>query len=153
MTPDRFAPLLEELIEVRQATSRFGPEAFRGVPDAEVDALAARLGLHIPAVVRHFLVRTGACAGHVQYGSTYLFPAWEMINRETRAAFAEEGFPQPDDTLVVFSHQGYDFLLLRTATDDPDPPVYRWVEGEAQLTRRFDAFSEYVEWLFSGGVL
>jgi hypothetical protein len=153
VTEDEFEQQLRVWIERRIATSGVTHDDFEGLGDERIDELESDLGVRFPGCVRRFLAISGARLGKLQAGSDYEFGAWALINEAGRETFEEEGVPLPDDGLIIFSHQGYDYLFLRTGSGVADPPVYRYVEGEKAATQRFQGFSEYVEWLFSGALL
>ncbi len=153
MTGPEFERWLRERIEMRTRLASLSPEDFRGVGEVELQALENVLELTLPDLVRRYLKRTGARIGKLRPGSSHQFAALELINRAGRETFELEGAPLPADGFILFSHQGYDYLFLRTGSGDPDPPVYRWIEGDTRPRRAFDSFVDYVDWLFSGEVL
>lgn len=153
MEPKELGRRLEELIRQRLAVPGVSRDDFQGASDRDIDALAKALAIRIPECARVFYRRAGEKTGHLQYGSDFRFGALAELTREARRDLEREGEPLPDDALVIFSHQGYDTLFIRTGRDDPDPPVYRYVEGTKRPTRRFEHFSDFVAWLFTGAPL
>lgn len=153
MTEAEFEVQLWKWIDTRIACSSVTVDDFAGVDEERIALLEAELGLTLPGCVRRFLAVSGARLGKLQAGSDYQFGALKLINTSGRETFKAEGVTLPADALIVFAHQGYDYLFLHTATDNADPPVYRYVEGRRYPQLRFPAFNGYVAWLFSGAPL
>ena len=130
----RFAALVDETDPLVQPT------------DDEINELERALKLRIPSALRAYFLAMGRYGGTRLVGTTTSFDQVTIMTRDARTTMERWKQPLPDDAIVFVSHQGYDFLFVRTK-EGANPPVYRWVEGDP-IKRAYKTLLEYVESLF-----
>lgn len=101
--------------------------------ESEVAALEAQLGLRFPAAYREYLLLMGHGAGMFLAGSNCFYEDVVQIQQWGRELLEDNGVEQrlPDDALVVWMHQGYQFAWLRSSEGE-DPPVYYYHEAKPE---------------------
>ncbi len=128
---------------ITQRLSRFGkllldtglarPDRVRGCTPDEIRQVQEAAGRPLPAAYVGFLERFGRGTGEFWRGSVAFFPhVMDLFGQEGLAQLAEQmevALP-PQERLVFFTHQGYDYLWLDVSADAPDPPVWELLEQE-----------------------
>lgn len=117
----------------------------QGCPENEILNVLVRQGVSLPAAYRTFLQRMGRSAGAFMGGSDIFYPAPLSLREGAVELLAEckHSFELPEDALVFWMHQGYQFMFLRASEGD-DPPVYYFLEGNAEATRLHDHFTDFL---------
>jgi len=111
----------------------------------EIAAIEARFGYKLPESYRDFLVVMGKRAGRFMIGSDLYYDRLSGQRKLAEALLQEAGtvLRLAPTHFVFYSHQGCQFLFF-DAAEGPDPPVYRFIEGDIGTVRVNDAFSGWL---------
>lgn len=144
---------------VRDALDRLGRKGLaltreEGLSEEEIDQVArAQAGAELPAAYLAFLRSAGRGPGGFAVGMDLFVPELFAV-RETADELLEEmgdGDLLPPHAFVFSQYSGSQFLFFVTPPDvapDPDPVVWYYADGTpGMVTRRFDAFTQYVDLL------
>ena len=118
----------------------------RGCTESEIRLIEEHLNLRLPKVYREFLKKMGRQAGKLFVG-TDMFYNDLFDNREGFQELLEEdefSFDLKPSIFVFAGHQGYTYLFFDTEESLIDPPVYSYNEGELQIKRLYDSFSDFL---------
>lgn len=120
----------------------------RPCSEAEVADLEARVGLRFPGAYREYLLLMGHGAGPFLAGSDCFYEHVVSIQQWARELLEDNGVEQqlPDDALVCWMHQGYQFLWMHSSQGE-DPPTFYYNEAlpeTASLPQRTASFSEFL---------
>lgn len=121
------------------------PSDIGGCTEEEIQLVADRQGVPLPPAYQAFLSRMGRRAGALMGGSD-VFYSWPLGMREgALELLAENGDPfvLPDDALVFWMHQGYQFMFM-CASEGDDPPVYYYMEGTEVAIREHEHFTDFL---------
>ena len=159
MMPMRYLPQL--LLAAYQRLEELLPASAAAVQPCtaeEVTRLEQQLGIPLPAAYREFLLWMGHGAGTLFRGSDIfyddLFDDGQADMREAAVELLAENHVAtslPQDAIVFFMHQGYQFAFVRACEGD-DPLVYSYNEGLDRDTiiqeqASFSAYLvHYIEW-------
>ena len=114
--------------------------------DDEVKRLQQHLGLPLPAAYRAYLAIAGSMPPPCLIGSdchgTFLYKLRDGAIDLLREM--DSPLSLPDDALVFFMHQGYQFFFICTADGIDDPEVFYYFEGRTSFEMSDDRFSDWV---------
>lgn len=145
MTESAFDDIFDALIARCIARGWAKPSDIQGCTEEEIQNVIACQGVPLPPAYRLFLHRMGRGAGALMGGSD-VFYSWPLGMREgALELLAEYGHPfsLPDDALVFWMHQGYQFMFMRASEGD-NPPVYYYMEGSEGAVRKHEHFTEFL---------
>jgi hypothetical protein len=123
---------------------------------AEVEALEAKLGLRLPAVVRELYLWCGKGLGDLLGGTFMVDYEWQMaedlrgVGRRILAEAGEDPAMLDAHTLIVQTDADFNFAYLRT-DEGNDPPVHCHTEQEP-IFCGCERFSDYLEWVIEEAV-
>ncbi|HEY2948448.1 MAG TPA: SMI1/KNR4 family protein [Micromonosporaceae bacterium] len=119
-----------------------------GLTPEEIDEVRRDQGVaSLPAYYAVFLRLLGRRSGAFLVGTDVLYPTIIGLKASTREALEQGDVSSlmPDDAVVVAVHGGYEFYWLEP-DGSPDPPLVKYEEGEPDIERRWDRFSDYLTW-------
>lgn len=113
---------------------------------ATIARLEDHLGRPLPASYRAYLSIAGASPPRKLVGSDchgdYLFElhGWAI------ELLSESGcqLTLPEDAVVFFMHQGYQFFFFHADGTTEDPPVYYYFEGRSEFEKPYERLSDWV---------
>lgn len=117
-------------------------DEIQGASELEVRMLENALGLDVPSACRDYLRLMGRGTGEFLRGTDLLVADLARINDVARKLVADDGLTLEREAFVFAMHQGYQFLYI-LARDDPDPAVFRFLEGEGIV----QVATQFSEWL------
>ncbi|MEZ6009901.1 MAG: SMI1/KNR4 family protein [Planctomycetota bacterium] len=120
------------------------PRSTRGCPPGAIAHLESVWGGPLPSSYKLFLQALGGNAGGFLRGSAFTCDELDRVNVGARELAAESGLALPDHAFVFFMHQGYQFSFFLLDGED-DPPIYGFLEGDADLQPRGISFSRWLE--------
>src|SRR5438552_3435030 len=111
----------------------------------DIQLLEKKIGQRFPAAYCEFLIWMGTEAGPFLRGSNCFFRHISTLRQAASEVLQENKFPKslPDDAVVVWMHQGYQFLFIRTGEGD-DPPVHWYHEGRHSTDFEFNKYPSFV---------
>lgn len=119
--------------------------SMKGCSEAEIAALGAAWGGTVPAAYAEFLRVAGKGAGDFLTGSDF---DYDFVRR--RAAQCARGLaeelgepPLPANAAVFFGHQDYQFFWFPLG-EEPDPPVFRFMDGHEVHSQSAASFSAWL---------
>lgn len=141
MNNSRFATTRQQLIDAGLATST----SFVGCTDEEIDSIESSFSLRLPRAYRDFLLEMGRNAGDFLAGMDYRFPQLFELRTWAEELLRESGsgYDLPQNALVFFSDPGGAFLFFH-CDENPDPPVFVFVETELEPRGFSERFSDWV---------
>lgn len=121
-------------------------DAMMGCSEEEIREIEEACDVALPETYRSFLEHMGKGAGNFLLGCDCFYP---KIRHQKEAAedaiqLMDADFEFGDGDFVFMGLQGHSFWFFNTLNGD-DPPVYHYMEGDAEATKESDSFSE---WLF-----
>lgn len=123
---------------------RHSPRPVVGCAEADVVRLQDETGSQLPPAYAMFLKAVGKDCGDFLYGSDICLGVLDEVRRGAIGLLEDcHGPALPDNAFVFCSHQGYQFLFF-CLTEDPDPPVYYYLEGERDFRMVSASFSEWL---------
>ncbi len=143
---NRAKELLTELNYIR-------PEHIYPCSEAEVQSYETQLGLKLPLAYKEFLLWGGHGIGvgwnHIMRGSEFYFDAFYYDDRRPyyRDLMKHDDLDYSvldEQTIIIFSHHDYQCAYIR-ADEGENPPVYFYLEGESEIVKESDSYSEYLE--------
>jgi hypothetical protein len=112
----------EKLIELGKAR----PEEIIGCSKDEIEEIKASQNVsYLPPLYEDFLLIMGRHAGELFIGSDWYYPDLLKLKNGAETTPCE----LPDDAFILLDHQGYQFMFFRTASQNPDPEVYHYMES------------------------
>ncbi|MFI9211486.1 SMI1/KNR4 family protein [Streptomyces sp. NPDC053253] len=121
-------------------------DGLRGLSADEIDEIERDQAAPLGAAYACFLRLVGGGAGHFLQGSDVFYPhviglreAADELLRENQ----EPPFDLRSSDRVIFMHQGYQFEFLRG--EGPDPEVWSYSEGDAEPSRVYIRFTDWLE--------
>lgn len=115
--------------------------------EADIQLLEDELNLKLPKAYQEFLLWMGMKANNILQGSEWLFHDLPKIRGWAIQLLEGNGLKSwlPDDALVFFMHQGYQFAFMRTSEGD-DPPVYYFNEmyPSTDFTKMYNKYSDFL---------
>jgi len=114
---------------------------------ADVEALEAEAGVHLPAAYRAYLLLMGLIPDPLFTGTDCSLHHLHGLREAADELLAENGrpFELPPVAFVFLMHQGYQFMYFVCGEATDDPPVYHYMEGEPVAVRKAERFSEWLE--------
>jgi hypothetical protein len=139
---DRAKQLIQELGYIL-------PEHIRPCNEAQVVAMARKLGVTLPLAYQEFLLWAGLRLGDVMVGSEFYFSAlmlydYKEFSRNLLELNHLDPSPLDEHAIIIYSHQGYQFAYIRDDEGD-NPPVYGYDEGQGGIERRHKCYSDMIE--------
>ena len=122
------------------------PDEWIPCSDAEIGLLESALGLPIPAAFKEFLAWIGKGAGDFMMGSDFYYECMFGLREDAQELLDENNFPKPlpNDAIVFFMHQGYQFAFIKVS-DGNHSPVYYYNEAYHDTDFKCtDSFDEYL---------
>lgn len=118
-----------------------------GCTEEEVAAVRRDQGGRLPRSYECFLGHLGRDAGGLFGGSDLCYPQNLGLRKEAEALTNEDPearFVLPDDAVVIWMHQGYQFAYLCCSEGD-DPLVRYWLERTEEPTVDAHSLLEWIE--------
>jgi hypothetical protein len=115
-----------------------------GLSEQEIESVrAADEVAAFPAYYAEFLRRMGKSAGALWVGTDAFYPTLLEVKSWVVEILAENGVSQlmGEDAVAIATHQGYQAYWLESSAVD-DPPAVTYVEGNLELHKRWNSFSE-----------
>lgn len=121
-----------------------------GCTPEEIMAVRAHFAHKLPFAYEEFLRLAGNGAGKLFRGSEIYYPRLLGLQNAAEERLRENGgtLSIPDDAMVFFMHQGYEFCFLVPSAEDP--PVHQYVEGQAGFSTPWDKFTEFLKDAIAG---
>lgn len=125
-------------------------ESIQGCSPGEVQAVSRLWGVALPDAYVAFLLRMGRGAGRFYLGSDVYYPKVLELKEGTAELLraAPDTIRYNSSSVTFGMHQGYEILYFE-ASRHPDPPVYRYTEGEVEARLVEDSLTS----LLLGGAL
>jgi hypothetical protein len=126
---------------------RFRSVGLHGSPCSafEVEELERNAGLPLPAAYRAYLLIAGRQPPSAWVGTDCTVSHLPELRGWAEDLLREGGQPSlPPDAFVFLMHQGYQFMYFLADGCSDDPPVFYYLEGEPQVVRKFERFSDLV---------
>jgi hypothetical protein len=119
-----------------------------GCADSDIKSFEKNIGLRIPASYFEFLNWMGNGAGQFLEGSACLFQHVPRLRQDAADLLHDNKFPVklPDDAIIVWMHQGYQFLFIRAGEGD-NPPVHWYHESLHRTDFEYQKYPSYSEFL------
>lgn len=138
---DKIAAVVERLCSRGIATR----ESIRGCSPEEIAKVRAEFETPLPLAYEEFLVQMGRGAVRYYEGTDMFYPQILGTKAAARELVAEDPFDieLPEDAIPFSTHQGYQFLFIRSSEGD-DPPVYYYLEQSGQFEVKADEFSKFL---------
>jgi hypothetical protein len=112
---------------------------------SEVEQVEHHLGVSLPAAYKAYLRIAGTGPPAAWVGSDCTVRHLPGLRGGAERLLRECGQPPlPEAAFVFLMHQGYQFFYLLADGSSDDPSVFYYLEGEPQVVRRFDRFSDLV---------
>lgn len=112
--------------------------AGQGTEEAELRRIENEPGIQIPQIYRVFLSLIGNNPQAAWVGSDWTSD--QILGNRELAEYLLEQNPHigdlPEDAFVLWSHQGYSVMFVRTSLGDASP-VYSYLEGDEPLWHSF----------------
>jgi len=136
-----FESLVSEILETGLAVE----QDIRCCSFEDVASLEAGVKKALPLAYKDYLLKIGRGAGRFFQGTDIFYPGVKDLKNEAIELLEEneEKFGLPDDAFVFSMHQGYEFLYFMLSEND-DPEVYQYVEGEGEPMKVWSSFSSFV---------
>lgn len=127
----------------RLETSSIVDGSVEGCSGAEIEEIDSAVGVTLPDAYVAFLRRMGRSAGTFLRGDDLFYlDDIPRLQDTARDLTDDTNVELPDDAVVFLGHHDYVFLYFRPT--DPDPPVYRYLDGEDELERVHGTFSAWL---------
>jgi hypothetical protein len=135
-------PQVAAVFERLRNAGLVGDATLVGCSDAEIARLETELGRPLPESYRTYLRLAGKSAGEFLAASEARF---QNLGQIKEGIDEVEGDWQPSrDDFVFMMHQGYEFTFFKLS-DDPEPPIWQYVEGHAGPEVAWPSFSAFLE--------
>ena len=131
---------------IAEYVSRFRSLGLDGgaATDGEVAELERSAGV-LPASYKAYLLIAGREPPRAWVGSDCTIRHLPGLREGAEELLRENGQPPlPARAFVFLMHQGYQFFYFEADGKDEDPPVLHYLEGQPNVVRRFERFSELV---------
>ena len=117
-----------------------------GCSTAEISEVEAHAGAQLPGSYRAFLASIGRGAGRFFGGTIVFYPQVLSLRSAAEALLLEPAanLTLPSNAFVCAMHEGYLFYWF-PLTEDNDPPVYRYLEGDVRYAIESEKFTLFVE--------
>lgn len=113
---------------------------------SDIERLQSTMGVQLPAAYKAYLRIAGNEPPSAWIGSDCTVRHLPDLRAGSERLLRECGQPPlPVDAFVFLMHQGYQFFYFVADGSSDDPPVFYYFEGEPEVVRKFDHFSELVE--------
>lgn len=131
--------------------TRYRDMGLTGVPwdESDIALLEEHLGLPIPVAYRAYLLIAGGSYPPALVGSdcsgdyVYKLREWAIILLREN----DNPFRLPDDAIVFFMHQGYQFCYFHADGITDDPPVYYYLEGDTESDAQRMIHERFTDWV------
>jgi hypothetical protein len=140
---------------VPQVLASLGPSKrvvveVQGCTEVEIEQIAAVQAGVLPTYYIDFLRLMGKGAGNLYGGSEWLYPHLLDVKDSMEEELDRAGSPfeLPKHAIVVWSHQGYQFAWMTSATGRVDPPVWYWMHADGRPTK--PRWSSWLDFLLEG---
>jgi len=122
------------------------PKELHGCSREEIAALESRFEIKLPVAYRAFLRSMGHDTDWLFVGTDCSYRHLSTLRRGAERLLARFGDPfmLHAEDFVFLMHQGYQFMYFR-ADENPDPPVFYYLEGYSKPERKFGSFSQFLE--------
>jgi hypothetical protein len=119
-----------------------------GCAASDIRQLETTIGQRFPASYFEFLAWMGNGAGQFLEGSECLFMHVSELQQDALDLLRNNNFPHrlPDDAIVVWMHQGYQFLFINSKEGD-DPPVHWYHEALHRTDFELNKYPSFGEFL------
>jgi hypothetical protein len=146
MTGQEPHPILREVLDRLVSSGLARKQEIFGCSAGEIRQLEASIGVPLPGLYRGFLEVMGRGAGDFLIGSDLFFPEVMGLRAAAEGLLADccPGVSLPENALVFFMHQGYQFLYMLTGEGEDDPPVYYYLEGKEAPELKWPHFSAFL---------
>jgi hypothetical protein len=136
---------LSEIVSLHEATNL---GAVRGCSVEAVEGMRQVFSGKLPRAYAEFLFWAGHHGGELLRGSSCFMHDLPDIQSAADALLRANGFRHrlPSDAVVIWMHQGYQFLFLRLGEGD-DPPLHYYNEYDGMRDfawRRYPTFTEFL---------
>ncbi len=132
--------LSTKLLQVGLATK----DQIRGCDEAEIDDLAQRYNVTLPAVYKDFLRTVGHGAGRFLKDVSVFYDEVKdltgRVERDFRGILV-----LPKKAFVFADRMGEVILFFIADGQCEDPPIYCWSESREGIERVFDSFWQFIE--------
>jgi hypothetical protein len=119
-----------------------GDATLVGCSDGEIAGLETQLGSPLPESYRTYLRVAGKGAGEFLAASEARL---QDLGEIKQGIDEMEGSWRPKQHDFVFMmHQGYEFTFFELS-DDPDPPIWQYLEGHSGPELAWPSFSAFLE--------
>lgn len=121
-------------------------EEIIGCSSEQIKALEEHFSVKLPKLYREFLSIMGIRAGSFYVGTQIFYDSLFVLKEAAQSLlkFNKVPFVLPKDAFVFLSHQGYQFMYFCTDTNEDDPAVYYYLEGEHNVVKYDDSFSDFL---------
>ena len=133
--------LFDALIDV----GALGRECLAGCTADEVVVIRSCFSHELPLAYEEFLRVAGKGAGRLFCGSEIYYPELLGLQNAAKTLLIENSqtLLLPDDAIVFYMHQGYEFCFM--TPNKEDPPVFQYVEGQSGFSNPWGKFSEFLK--------
>jgi hypothetical protein len=124
-----------------------------GCSDEQIKEIESKLKVSLPPIYKKFLSVMGQKSGDFLRGSDFWYPELLTLRQGAESLLHDlsSSLKLPQSAFVFGMHQGYQFFYFDTSDGD-DPPVYYYLEGDEEFSRKFDHYSEFLLAIFSDEV-
>ena len=116
---------------------------------SDIARLEEHLGLPIPVAYRAYLLIAGGSNPPALRGSdvsgNYVYRLREVAISLLRGN--GNPFRLPNDAIVFFMHQGYNFCYFHADGITDDPPVYFYMEGDTKSDAQRMIHERFTDWV------
>ena len=119
-------------------------ESIQGCSPEEIAELENHFQVRLPDAYKAFLRAMGKSIGEgFLRDCTITYPYLIKFHRLAERLADAEGFEMPKLAFVFLLHD-YQFHYFNTAGGEPDPPTYRFLEGDEKPVQTFGSFTAWM---------
>ena len=117
--------------------------------ESDIARLEEHLGLPIPVAFRAYLLIAGGSGPHELVGSDVCGNCVYRLREGAISLLAgnDNPFRLPNDAIVFFAHQGYQFCYFHADGITDDPPVYFYLEGDTKSDAQRMINERFTDWV------
>lgn len=121
-------------------------KTLEGCTENEIAAIESHLNLKLPQAYKDYLSRMGKKAGDFLSECLLTYPEIVEYGRATAEGLVQRTeYKLPKSAFVFVERYGCQFFFFDTASNDDNPSVYRFLEGDQKPEKVANTFSEALE--------